>query len=57
MTQRVIGVDFSSSPSRRKPIVLASGTLSGAALRFEAFQAGLGRNQVVLGQLGVNFGQ
>ncbi|OGA98282.1 MAG: DUF429 domain-containing protein [Burkholderiales bacterium RIFCSPHIGHO2_12_FULL_69_20] len=38
MTQRVIGVDFSSSPSRRKPIVLASGTLSGAALRFEGLQ-------------------
>ncbi|MDO8441023.1 MAG: DUF429 domain-containing protein [Polaromonas sp.] len=42
MTQRVIGVDFSSSPSRRKPIVLASGALSGvssgAALRFEGLQ-------------------
>jgi hypothetical protein len=38
MTQRVIGVDFSSSPSRRKPIVLASGRLSGVALRFDGLQ-------------------
>ena len=34
----VIGVDFSSSPSRRKPIVLAQGRLAGAVLRFDGLQ-------------------
>ena len=34
----LIGVDFSSSPSRRKPIVLASGRLQAAALRLEGWQ-------------------
>ncbi len=34
----LIGVDFSSSPSRRKPIVLASGRLQGAALRLDGWQ-------------------
>lgn len=32
----LIGVDFSSAPSRRKPIVVAQGRLVGAVLRFEA---------------------
>jgi hypothetical protein len=31
-TRRVIGVDFTSAPSRRKPIVVARATLSGARL-------------------------
>ena len=34
----LIGVDFSSSPSRRKPIVLTSGHLQGAALRLDGWQ-------------------
>ena len=38
MTQRVIGVDFSSRPSRRKPIVLASGLLHGAVLQLGGLQ-------------------
>ena len=38
MTQRVIGVDFSSRPSRRKPIVMASGLLHGAVLQFTGLQ-------------------
>ena len=38
MTQRVIGVDFSSRPSRRKPIVMASGLLQGAVLQFSGLQ-------------------
>ena len=38
MTQRVIGVDFSSRPSRRKPIVMASGLLHGAVLQFVGLQ-------------------
>ncbi len=38
MSPRVIGIDFSSRPSRRKPIVLASGTLHGAVLRLDGLQ-------------------
>lgn len=34
----LIGVDFSSAPSRRKPIMLASGRLQGAALRLDGLQ-------------------
>ena len=39
MTQRVIGVDFSSSPSRRKPIVLAHGALQGERVVLSGLQA------------------
>ncbi len=38
MAQRIIGVDFSSAPSRRKPIVLASGTPHGALLQLTGLQ-------------------
>ena len=38
MSQPVIGIDFSSRPSRRKPIVLARGTLRGAVLRLDGLQ-------------------
>ena len=38
MTPRIIGIDFSSRPSRRKPIVLASGALHGALLRLDSLQ-------------------
>ncbi len=38
MSQTLIGVDFSSAPSRRKPIVLASGNLQGAVLRLQSLQ-------------------
>jgi hypothetical protein len=38
LTQRVIGVDFSSRPSRRKPIVMASGLLHGAVLQLGGLQ-------------------
>ncbi len=38
MSQQVIGIDFSSRPSRRKPIVLAGGTLRGAVLRLDGLQ-------------------
>ncbi len=34
----LIGVDFTSSPSRRKPIVLAAGRLLGARLRLDGLQ-------------------
>ena len=34
----LIGCDFSSSPSRRKPIVLAMGVLQGSRVRLEALQ-------------------
>lgn len=33
----VIGVDFSSSPSRRKPIVLAQGEMAGAVVRLQGW--------------------
>jgi len=48
MPQSLIGVDFTSAPSRRKPIVVARGTLAGTRLAvqrldtlhdFEAFEA------------------
>jgi Protein of unknown function (DUF429) len=32
---RLIGVDFTSTPSRRKPITVATGSLHGAVLRFD----------------------
>lgn len=35
---RLLGVDFSSAPSRRKPITVACGTLRGPVLRFERLQ-------------------
>ena len=38
MTQALIGVDFSSAPSRRKPIVMASGSLVGSVLRLHGLQ-------------------
>ena len=38
MSQHVIGIDFSSRPCRRKPIVLARGTLRGAVLRLDGLQ-------------------
>ena len=38
MSQALIGVDFSSRPSRRKPIVMATGLLVGAVLRIEGLQ-------------------
>jgi hypothetical protein len=34
----LIGVDFSSAPSRRKPVVLARGTRLGAVLRLDGFE-------------------
>ena len=34
----LIGVDFSSSPSGRKPIVMATGRLQGAAVRLDGWQ-------------------
>ena len=37
-TPQLIGVDFSSSPTRRKPITLASGSLRGAVLQLGAPQ-------------------
>lgn len=36
---RLLGVDFSCAPSRRKPIVAARGTRAGAVLRLDALQA------------------
>jgi hypothetical protein len=36
---RCLGVDFSSRPSRRKPVLLAAGECRGAVLRLEALQA------------------
>ena len=38
MTTELWGVDFSSAPTRRKPIVLARGVLSGAVLRLHKLQ-------------------
>ena len=38
MTLPLIGVDFSSRPSRRKPIVMATGSLHGAVLRLTGLQ-------------------
>ena len=38
MSQALIGVDFSSSPSRRKPVVMATGSLSGAVLRIDGLR-------------------
>ena len=38
MTQALIGVDFSSAPSGRKPIVMASGSLAGELLRLQGLQ-------------------
>ena len=38
MPQTVIGVDFSSRPSRRKPIVLARGALHGTVLQLAGLQ-------------------
>lgn len=35
---RLLGVDFSSAPSRRKPVVMACGTQHGAVLRLDALQ-------------------
>ena len=61
----LIGVDFSSSPSRRKPIVLASGRPAGAAVqlaglqRFETladFGAWLGRPGPWVGGFDLPFG-
>jgi hypothetical protein len=37
-SRALIGVDFSSAPSRRKPIVVAHGTLAGAVLRLDRLQ-------------------
>jgi hypothetical protein len=34
----LIGVDFSSAPSRRKPVVLARGTRVGSVLRLDSFE-------------------
>jgi hypothetical protein len=34
---KFIGVDFSSAPSRRKPVVLAQGTRAGAAVRLDGW--------------------
>ena len=65
MTQALIGVDFSSAPSRRKPIVMAVGTLAGAVLwlgklqRFEnlpAFGAWLQQPQPWVGGFDLPFG-
>ena len=36
---RLLGVDFSSAPSRRKPIVVAEGVLVGAVLRLQGLRA------------------
>ena len=36
---QLLGVDFSSSPSRRKPIVMALGERSGARVRLRALEA------------------
>ncbi len=38
MSLPLIGVDFSSAPSRRKPIVMARGRLAGALLRLDGLQ-------------------
>lgn len=35
----LVGVDFSSAPSRRKPVVLAWGTLAGPVLRLDRFES------------------
>lgn len=35
---RLIGVDFTSSPSRRKPVLLAEGRLQGQAVRLDGLQ-------------------
>lgn len=35
---RLIGVDFTSRPSRRKPVLLAEGRLQGRAVRLDALQ-------------------
>lgn len=39
MSQRLIGVDFTSAPSRRKPITVAQGLLAGGVLRLERLDA------------------
>ena len=39
MTTELWGVDFSSAPSVRKPIVVASGVMAGAVLRLQRLQA------------------
>ena len=36
---RLLGVDFTCAPSRRKPVTVARGTLHGAVLRFERLDA------------------
>lgn len=38
-TARLLGVDFSSAPSKRKPIVVAEGQLAGAVLRLQGLRA------------------
>ncbi len=38
MTPQLFGIDFSSRPSRRKPIVVAGGTLRGAVLQLTGLQ-------------------
>jgi hypothetical protein len=39
MTTTLIGIDFTSAPTRRKPITVARGTLAGAVLRLDRVQA------------------
>ncbi len=39
MTVELWGIDFSSAPTRRKPIVVARGRLEGAVLRLQGLQA------------------
>ena len=39
MTDRLLGVDFSSAPSRRKPITVARGRLLGTVLRLDGVDA------------------
>ena len=61
----LLGVDFTSAPSKRKPITVARGTLHGAVLRFErldelhthaAFEAVLGEAGPWLGAFDFPFG-
>jgi len=39
MTQKLLGVDFTSAPSRRKPVTVARGSLHGAVLRLDRVDA------------------
>ncbi len=65
MTTLVIGVDFTSAPSRRKPIVVARGTLDDVVLHmhslsslvtFEAFDALLAESGPWIGAFDLPFG-